>query len=475
MKLNHAKLAFMRISVVIFWIGFAAGCSSLHELKPTSILQSNIEQDRFTPNQATNKALVLDAYQHHLSAPVDAPLAVHAMSQFDFFLREGGTGMVQVGVSTLPPTIGVSHVHVLMVLPRRDDAGDAAVKINSLVDAAAVMQRRLPAGSTVTFDAGTLPSSIKLPFATLKPEMKGDNLEAILKEYLFVPLENGKHHFILLVGEHGKLTAAQQQNVVDMAEVMVSHGAGVSVLAMGEKPDVAFLAKLSSTGDGVYDLFNQEFSLTQWLSDVIVNMHATRYTDLSLTINFAPRLTLGTKWISDKYVTRDRQIVVTVPELKQGREKVYLVEVNVPPETDNSTAALVSVSARYRDTAADKILTAQASKALVYTLDPNLALTKPNKAVQRSLAILKTADVIDEVATTLRDKRPFKGVALLSKQAQDLRALATPAKDEELLRDARILDAYAQRLVSFTDESFQSLKLYRDLSWDTARYREAPK
>ena len=44
-----------------------------------------------------------------------------------------------------------------------------------------------------------------MPFATLKSEMNGETLEIILKEYLFVPLENGKHHFILLVGEHGKL------------------------------------------------------------------------------------------------------------------------------------------------------------------------------------------------------------------------------------------------------------------------------
>lgn len=459
---------------VILSIGIIAGCQSA-PLKATSIAQSNLEQDRLTPNQSINKALVLDAYQHHLPVPVDGPMAVHAMSQFDYFLREGGAGVVQVGVSTQAPIVGVSHLHFLAVLPHRDDAGEAVVKINDLASAVTSLQQRLPAGSTVTFDASALPSTIKLPFAALKAEMKGDNLEAILKEYLFVPLANGKHHFVLLIGDHGKLTAAQQQNVVDMAEILVSRGAGVSVLAMGEKPDVAFLAKLSGTGDGVYELFNQEFSLPRWLDEVVANMHAARFTDISLVMNFAPRLTLGTKWISDKYSVRERQITVTLPELKQGREKVYLVEVNVPPESDSGAGALVNVVARYRDKAADKILSAQTSKALMYTLDANLALTKPDKSVQRSLTILKTADVIDEVANTLRDKRPYKGIAMLSKQAQELRMLAAPRKDDELLRDARILDAYAQRLVSFTDESFQSLKIFRDLSWDTARYRDALK
>ena len=473
MKLTD-NLAGSRIAAVLLCAGLIAGCAS-SEMRPTSLLQSNLEQGRLTPNLPTSKALVLDAYQHHLGALVDAPLALHAMSQFDFFLREGGSGVVQIGVSTLAPTISISHLHFLVLLPRRDAAGDLVAKFNGVVEAASALQQRLPAGSTVTLDASALPSSVKLPFAALKTEMKGDNLEAILKEYLFVPLANGKHHFVLLVGEHGKLTAAQQQNVVDMAEILVNRGAGVSVLAMGEKPDAAFLAKLSNTGDGVYELLNQELALAHWLDDVVANMHATRFTDLSLTINFAPGLTLGAKWISDNYTTHDRQITVTVPEFKQGREKVYLVQVNVPPETDSASAALVSVLARYRDGASGKILTAQASKALMYTLDPNLALSKPSASVQRSLAILKTADTIDDVATTLRDKRPYKGVAILSKQAQELRALAAPAKDEELLRDARIHDAYAQRLVNFTDESFQSLKIFRDLSWDTARYREAPK
>lgn len=468
------KFCIQSVAATILLAEFLTGCSTV-ELKPTSVVQTNLEQERLTPGQATNKALVLDAYQHHLDAPVDAPLAVHALSQFEFFLREGGTGVVQVGISTRAPTIGVSHLHFIVLSPRRDDAGDMANKFENFFNAAVALQQRLPAGSTVTVDAGALPTKVKVPFAALKSELKGDTLETILKEYLFVPLENGKHHFILLVGDHGKLTAAQQQNVVDMAEILVNRGAGVSVLAMGDKPDVAFLAKLSGTGDGVYDLYNQELLLPRWLDDVVANMHATRFRDLSLTMNFAPRLSLGSKWISDKYTTRDRQITVTVPELKQGREKVYLVEVTVPPEIDTTSAALVSVFARYRDTASDKILTAQTSKALVYTLDPNLALTQPNKSVQRSLLIMKTADVIDEVATTLRDKRPYKGVAILSKQAQELRTLATPIKDDELLRDARILDAYAQRLVNFTDESFQSLKLFRDLSWDTARYREAPK
>ncbi len=472
MKFTHDYLAILRISAVVLAAGLITGCSGL---KSTSIVQSNVEQDRLTPGQSANKALVLDAYQHRLGAPVDAPLAVHAMSQFDFFLREGGTGVVQVGVSTLAPVIGVSHLHVLVVLPRSDDAGDVTVKLKHFFDAATALQQRLPPGSTLTVDAGALPPPLKSPFTALKTEMKGDNLEAILKEYLFVPLANGKHHFIVLIGEHGKLTAGQQQNVVDMAEILVNRGAGVSVLAMGEKTDVAFLAKLSGTGDGVYELLNQELSLAHWFDAVAANMHATRFKELSLTMNFAPGLSLGTKWISDKYLTRDRQITVTVPDLKQGREKVYLVEINVPPETDGTTAALVSVFARYRDMASDKILTAQASKALVYTLDPNLALTKPNPSVQRSLAILKTANVIDEVAVTLRDRRPYKGIAILSKQAQELRALATSVKDEELLRDARILDAYAQQLVSFTDESFQSLKIFRDLSLDTTRYREAPK
>ena len=459
----------LALGVATLWF---VGCAG--SLKPTSVVQTNLEQDRYTPEQSISKAAVLDAYKHHLPLPLDAPLSISVMSQHDSFLKEGGSTVVQIGLSSSTPKLGVSHIHFLILPPRQDAKDTLAAAMNAMIDAIRVEQKRLPAGSDITMDWSYVPPKINASFPALNKEFKADNLEAMLKQVLFTPFVNGKHHFVLVVGEHGNLTAAQQQNVVDMAEVLVNRGSGVSVLTLGEKPDVAFLSKLSATGDGTFDLLNTEMALPRWFSDVIDNMNAARLKDIIVTLNFPPRVTLGTKWISDQFTVREQKIIITLPELKQGREKVYLVEVTVPQEMENATSPLVNANVRYFDTGANKFFNTEVIKNLVYTTDRNLALASQNASVLRSLAILKTSDTLNEVANTLRDKRPYKGIAVLSKQAQSLRALGEPSKDDELLRDARVLDRYAQQLLSSTGEALQSLKLFRDLTWDTARYRNAP-
>jgi hypothetical protein len=114
---------------------------------------------------------------------------------------------------------------------------------------------------------------------------------------------------------------------------------------------------------------------------------------------------------------------------------------------------------------------ARETVAIQYVDDPNLALPHSNAAIERSLLILETQRTLQSVAGDVRDTRNFQAIALLTRQSRALKQTGTDLKDAELLRDSAILAKYADRLYDFDGEYFQTVKIWKDLSWDTSRFR----
>ena len=61
---------------------------------------------------------------------------------------------------------------------------------------------------------------------------------------------------------------------------------------------------------------------------------------------------------------------------------------------------------------------------------------------------------------------------MLTRQSRKLNAMGSTLKDEEILRDARILDKYAERLYDFDEEAFKMIRIWKDLYWDQGRFTD---
>jgi hypothetical protein len=99
-------------------------------------------------------------------------------------------------------------------------------------------------------------------------------------------------------------------------------------------------------------------------------------------------------------------------------------------------------------------------------------LNNDNEKVARSLLIMDTQSVIQDIVPVIRDQRYYQAVAMLTKQKLKLQKFAQQHDDEELLRDSKILNKYADKLFNYDQDMFQTVKIWHDLSWYTDRYAE---
>jgi hypothetical protein len=168
----------------------------------------------------------------------------------------------------------------------------------------------------------------------------------------------------------------------------------------------------------------------------------------------------------------DSNLAHTVRELKQGQKRVLLAELEVPASNQNRTNDVLEVELKYYLPSAKRYYRTRETVAILHVDDPNLALRHANEAIERSLLILKTQETLEAVAREIRNQRNYQAIALLTGQSRALKQAGGERNDPELARDAAILAQYADRLYDFDGEWLKSVKIWKDLSWDTDRFRD---
>ena len=106
-------------------------------------------------------------------------------------------------------------------------------------------------------------------------------------------------------------------------------------------------------------------------------------------------------------------------------------------------------------------------------MDRNQTLNQDNDKVMRSLLILDTQAVLQDIVPVIREKRYYHAVSMLTDQSIKLTQFAQSHSDHELFRDADVLNQYADHLYGYDEKILQSLNIWHDLSWDTGRYEES--
>ncbi len=444
------------------------GCRST--VPSMAIVEKNVEERRITAQEAVQDRNILNEYHHLLEPPQHELLAVRLLSDQSHILKKGGETFIQVGLASRPPQTSTSHLHFLVFVPQLQDE-QLKGELRRLTDVLEQRSRILPTGSQVSVD-WNYPTPFSNQLDAVLPHQNADDLGRFVRRFVLHPFEGDKHRIILVVGKHGGLSQSQQQNLVDMAEVFTANSVTFSTLAIGEKPDFAFLEKLSQRGQGLFRVMTTEMDMPQWIEDEVADMHASPLKDIQVQLELGSGVSV-VKYLSDfPRSLPGNRLELRSPDLQLGEQRAFLAKVSIPPSQDQSSLRLMRATVSYYDPIENKYHTTQDELSIAYTDDINQSLTQHNTHVQRSLLILKTAETIQNVATEVRNDRIYKGMAILKQQSRSLRKMGNDLQDKELLRDARVLDRYAKRLFEFSEESFQTFKIWRDLNWDTDRYED---
>ena len=460
MKLSHC-LGYL----VVLFAGLG-GCSSL------AVVEKNLEEGRLVPEEAVATADFLNEYHHPLAPPRRAPAGLDVALERKNVPATGGRVLVQIGISTASPTPKPVNIHALVFAPAEPGPGELE-QIRKALSAV----RAQAGGKSLTVDPIQPVTGLAIEEPRLLPESKDRNLKAFLAAFARRPFDEGEHHFILLVGTYKGfvdlpgLDRRERQDLVDLGRILDAKSVTLSVLSVGDKPDFAFLKKLSDTGRGTFNVATGSLDYDAWIKEDLRNRCAETLTEVELVATAGNSARLVRMLAPRKLPYTAQRASYVLPELKQGDQRVLLAELEIPARSQEPTAEVLTAELKYYVPSARRYHKARETVAVQYVDDPNLALPRSNAGIERSLLILETQRTLQSVAGEIRNRRTYQAIALLTRQSRSLRQTGTASKDSELLRDATILSKYADSLYDFDGKMFQTVKIWNDLSWDTERFR----
>ncbi len=457
-KIELAVLALLLILVL-------SSCST-----SMNVVEKALEEGDLVPNQVLANRDLLNEYQHPLPIPKNQLLDVDIAFERDSVMATGDTVHVQVGLTTQRPNLSATQLHLLVFNP----TGTSQTSLQQMKRMASEVSNNvgtLPANSRISVDALTE----SLGIANNTPLLKHTNevdLVHFVRAYARTKLSEGKHHFVLLLGEHAVLSHDEKQSLVDLAGIFALHSATLSVLAVDDNPEVGFLRSFSEAGNGMMTLLTERFHTTEWLKNEIAYVSAVKLRDLSVHIQTTSGVEISQIKAPTQTTNSNKRVDFQLEELIQGKQHVALLELRLPKHVSRNQADIVDVSVNFFDPIAQRWHEIHKSGGVNFVLDRNLTLNNNNPVVERSLLILNTQNILQEIVPLIENKRYYKAVALLSEHNNKLAAYTELHQDSELQRDTEILNMYIDHLYDFDAKFFQSVKIWKDLSWDTDRYSE---
>lgn len=462
LKYNKLHVAF----VLGVYLILLAGCSVMPEAR------KSLEQGDFVPDEALATTDFLNGYEHHLPSPK------HQMVDIDIALERSAmmaTGddkiYAQVALTTKKPSIRASNIHVLFYNP----PGTSEQNMSSMKKVLASVSKfrsELPAGSSLTVDWGADNNSEAGIPSLLNRGDKEKGLVRFLRSFSRLSLKGEKHHFILVLGDKAEISHDLKQNVVDIGNILQSKSYTLSVLSVADRPDYAFLRKLSENGKGTFNVTTSEFDYKNWLENEIRFIAAEGIKNIAVKISAKDGLLI--REIKSPYGLTPNQnhIEQHVKSLTQGKQYAMVLELCVSDKVKNHRKGTVNVEVEYFDVKNMRYTKIKKTGEVNFVKDRNRTLAK-NRKVTRSMLILDTHKTMKDITPVIRDKRYYQAVAMLTQQRVRLEQYGKKYNDKELLRDAGILKLYSEKLYDFDETIFQSFKIWDDFSLDTGRYTES--
>jgi hypothetical protein len=447
-------------------IGFVSACGTTMD-----VVEKSLEEGDLVPEQAAATADFLNEYDHHLPEPRNQLLDIDIAFERSNVMATGDTVHVQIGIATRNPSIDATQLHVLVYNPGTISA-DNQTKLQVTTLAAQSLANELPGGSSLTIDVVNRFSGLDDQTKSLITHKGDPTLVQFLRGYARVPLSAGKHHFMLLLAEQDGFSGIEKRDLIDLANIFSVKSTTLSVVSVGDSPYVAFLKALSEKGQGRFAVQTERFDMKAWLRDELHYANALKLRDIKLSIRSQHGATIKTVKSPIGYYASNNIVDKTISELNQGQDYVVLAELDIPSVTSSANDELIHVAVDYFDPAKKQYYTVRKTGRIHYVMDRNQTLNHDNDKVVRSLLIMGTQSVIQNIVPVIKDKRYYHAVAMLTEQKIKLNDFGQKYEDQELIRDALLLSKYAEHLYNYDEKMFQTVKIWHDLSWDTRRYTE---
>jgi hypothetical protein len=453
----------------ILLAALAAGAASCDSLP---VAQKNLEEGRLVPEAAVAGADFLNEYRQPLTPPRRGVAGLAIALERGAVLAQGGAVLVQVGISTLQPALKPVRIHALAFAP----TDPAAAELNRLNHALSAIRRQAAAlaGAGLTLDLIQPVTDLSASEPASLPASRPGNLKDFMTALARQSFDGGDHHVVLLAGTYkgfAALSERERQDLVDLGRILAAKSLTLSVLSVGDKPDFGFLAQLAQAGRGSFNVATESIDYDAWIREDLRARRAETLTEVELAVHAKNGARLARVLAPAGLRHTPAELAHPVVGLRQGRQHVVLLEVEIPPRTQSATNDALEVDLKYHVPSLKRYYQARENIAIRYVDDPNLALRHANATIERSLLILQTQETLLSVAREIRDRRNYQAIALLTGQSRALQQAGEARNDRELARDATILARYAERLYEFDGEWFKAVKIWNDLSWDSNRFR----
>lgn len=445
------------------------GCSTTME--SMDVVNKSLEDGKFVPSQAIANIDLLNEYRHPLERPKNQLLDIDIAFERPNIMFSGDYAHVQVGLATQKPVLQSLDLHVLVYNPSSISSEEKS-EFEHTVQQTLALKHTLPEGSSITVDAVNPLTGIAANTPSLLTHQREVNLVKFIQQYARHPLGSGKHHFVLVLGEQGDLSYEQKQQLVDLARIINIKGATLSVLAIGKNPQVAFLKSFCEKGNGICRVMTEDFNYNDWLTNEVAYINATKLTDIKVNIRTSRGVKVYRVKSPGSTISHGHDYTFTLSELIQGRDFVTLAKLQFQPTRSMGENNVVNVEVEYFDPSTNKYYKVRKSGQVNYVDDKNETLRQYSDKVARSLMILKTQTVLQDIVPVIQEKRYYRAVAMLTEQSIQLSKYGQKHDDAELQRDAKILNKYSDKLYDYDEAFFQTFNIWQDLSWDSTRYTE---
>lgn len=460
------KILTFSVSVIItISVLVLSGCGG-----PMHLVQKSIEQGDLVSAQAVTGMDFLNEYSHPLMQAKSQLLDVDIAFERKAVMVNGDRIFMQLGLVTQAATIDPVDLHVLVYNPVETSGDDQKRMLQSLT---ALLQSRkqFPQIASLTIDS--LRPLQGLSYQSLIKEQKATDLVRFVRQYARRPAVLDKQHYIVMLGDMGSKSRLDLQHVVDLAGVLRVKGATVSVFSVEDNPQVAFARQAAASGHGLVSFLTKKFDYNQWLRNELYHVNATKLSDIKVTLNMQYGATIREIVSPQSWNQKETEFVHHIPELVQGDQYVVLTEINTPLYDPNTFNEIVSVNVEYFDESSRMYHKISKTGRVDFAMDRNQLSQQKNPKVERSMLIVNTQKTIIQVEPMIRDKRYYKAIADLTEHGIHLQRFAAKHADKELQRDATILNAYTEQLYNFSEKTFQSFKIWKDLSWDESRFTDS--
>lgn len=445
-------------------------------MQDMQVVRKQLEEGKLIPAEVVERQDFLNQYDHKLPATKHKLLQIDIAMEKQSLMASGDSLYVQVGLVSKKPKLKARDYHILVSNMFTTPAAQISLMKNVVKQFDSHMNI-LPTGSKLSVDwmkpGEKSDSSLSGLLATeLLSAEPTDNLESFIRRYARSPSIESKDHFILLLGDHGKLSYDEKQNLIDLANIFRIRGSSLSVLSVADKAEVAFLNKMTGKSDGLLNLHTKDYDYVEWMQAETRYINASKIKDIRLSINSTNGAKISQVLSPANIYPTENKIKHNIKQLVQGENYVILAKLDTPVVKKFFNREIINVNIEYYDADNNRYEKDKRSTNVNFVYDRNKTIAKENRFVKRSKLILGTQNIINDIVPVIRDKRYYQAAGLLTEHSIQLEKFADKFNDQELHRDAKIIHSYANRLFDYNEKSFEAINIWYDLSWDTDRFSE---